>query len=380
MAPDADPGTGTVTIQFIVSVPADTPVDEPVFLSGNDAQLGNWNGAGLRLERHDDGTYRGGFTFRRGAHVEFKATRGTWQTVEKSGAGGEIDNRTFKADLDKRVKAEVVSWASAEADRPEPKLTGDIRKHEGFHSAILNNDRTLRVYLPPGYDDPPDRRYPVLYMHDGQNIFDASTAFAGVEWRVDEAAERLIKTGDIEPIIIVGMYNNADRMTEYTPRPVGEQGDAYARFVVEEVKPFIDRTYRTDPAREKTGIAGSSLGGLISLYMAREHAATFGRCGAVSPSLGWDDRGLLTRWRAGDNDWMQKTRFWIDMGTSEGQPAPGVSVTTAVLNARALREVFDRAGLVRGEDYQYLEVQDGRHNEAAWSARIEDILIFLYGR
>jgi predicted alpha/beta superfamily hydrolase len=368
-----------VTIRFNVTVPDNTPADAAVYLSGGSPQFGRWDGQGLKLDRDDDGHFVKEVVLERGMYIEFKATLGTWERVEKSAVGGEIDNRHVTADTDKRVRFVVASWADGQADHPAPSLTGDIRKHEKFHSAILDNDRTLLVYLPPGYDDQPGRRYPVLYMHDGQNIFDASTSFAGVEWRVDEAAERLIKAGDIEPIIIVGMYNNADRMTEYTPGPVGERGDAYARFVVEEVKPFIDRTYRTNPAREKTGIAGSSLGGLISLYMAGAYPDVFGRCSGVSPSLGFRDSELLKQWVAGDHRWMKDTRFWIDMGTNEGRPAPGGSVTTAVLNARALKAVFDQAGLVRGEGYQYLEVQGGRHNEKAWSERIEDVLMFLYG-
>jgi predicted alpha/beta superfamily hydrolase len=377
------PGSDTATIRFIVTVPDDTPVDAHVYLSGDHDQMGRWNGQGLELKRHDDGTYRGSLTFKRGTHVRFKATRGSWQTVEKNDLGGEIDNRTLIADKDKQVKAVVAAWATPGArphDRPEPSLTGDIRRHDGFHSDILDNDRTLLVYLPPGYDDQPGRRFPVLYMHDGQNLFDASTSFAGHEWQVDEAAERLISNGDIEPIIIVGIYNNADRMAEYTPRPDGDKPDAYARFVVQEVKPFIDRTYRSDPAREKTGVAGSSLGGLISLYMAREYADTFGRCAALSPSLWWNDRWLLGQWQARDTGWMTHTRFWIDVGTDEGRAEPGEAVRSSVTNARDLAGLFDRAGLKRGAGYQYLEVQGAKHNEQAWSARIQRVLTFLYGR
>jgi len=379
VAQDDAPDPDAVTIRFIVTVPADTSDDQPVYLSGDNEPLGNWDGAGLLLERHDDGTYQGSLPFRRGAMVQFKATRGSWQTVERNEAGGDIDNRYFVADKDKPVKAVVASWASGQAQRLEPTLTGDIRRHEDFHSEILDNDRTLLVYLPPDYDGQAGRRYPVLYMHDGQNIFDASTSFAGHEWGVDEAAERLINSGGIEPIIIVGIYNNADRMTEYTPRPDGDRPDAYARFVVQEVKPFIDRTYRTDPSREKTGVAGSSLGGLISLYMAEAYPQTFGRCAGVSPSLGWNNKQLLKQWQSRDTQWMHGTRFWLDMGTAEGRAAPGQTLPSTLINARELAAIFDRAGLKRGVDYEYLEVDGGQHNEQAWARRIQRILVFLYG-
>lgn len=383
----------TVTLRFVVTVPQDTPDGETVYLCGDDLRMGNWDGAGLELQPQGGNVHEGELDFVRGAQVQFKVTRGSWQAVEKNEFGEEIENRFVIADDDKDVPIVVAAWANGQVKHIEPTLTGDIRRHDNFHSTILNNDRTLLVYLPPGYapgyEDDADRRYPVLYMHDGQNIFDASTSFAGVEWGVDEAAERLIEAGAIEPIIIVGIYNNADRMTEYTPRPDGEQGDAYARFVVEEVKPFIDQTYRTDPSREKTGIAGSSLGGLISLYMVRAHADTFGRCGGVSPSLWWSDRWLIRRWRAAVPQWPAGVCIWIDMGTLEGRAGPdgeavpsGVSpaVSPFVADARELAQLLEQGGLKRGVGYEYLEVEGGRHNEQAWSGRIDRILTYLYGR
>lgn len=381
------PKGSAVTLRFVVTVPPDTPDGETVYLCGDDLQIGNWDGAGFELQPQGGNVYAGELEFVRGAQVQFKVTRGSWQTVEKNEFGEEIENRLVIADADKDVPVVVAAWANGQAQRPGPTLTGDIRRHDGFHSAILDNDRTLLVYLPPGYEDDDGRRYPVLYMHDGQNIFDASTSFAGVEWGVDETAQRLIEAGTIEPIIIVGIYNNADRMTEYTPRPAGEKGDAYARFVVQEVKPFIDQTYRTDPSREKTGVAGSSLGGLISLYMVWAHADTFGRCGGVSPSLWWSDRWLARQWRAADPGWMAGARIWIDMGTSEGRADPQAAVPpdgspavpAFVADARDLAQLLGKGGLKRGVGYEYLEVAGGRHNEQAWAARMDRILTFLYG-
>lgn len=379
-----EPEGSTVTLRFVVTVPQDTPDGETVYLCGDDPLLGNWDGAGFELQPQSGNVHEGELDFVRGAQVQFKATRGSWQTVEKNEFGGEIDNRFVIADSDKDVPVVIAGWASGQAETVEPTLTGDIRRHERFHSAILNNERTLLVYLPPGYEDDDSLRYPVLYMHDGQNIFDASTSFAGVEWGVDEAAQRLIEAGTIEPIIIVGIYNNAARMTEYTPRPEGEQGDAYARFVVEEVKPFIDKTYRTDPSPEKTGVAGSSLGGLISLYMVGAHTDTFGRCGGVSPSLWWSDRWLIRRWRAAPPKWPGGVRVWIDMGTLEGRSGAGdgegPGVSSAVSDARELAVWLEQAGLKRGVGYEYLEIEGGRHNEAAWAGRIDRILTYLYGR
>jgi predicted alpha/beta superfamily hydrolase len=370
-----------VTLRFVVTVPPDTPNGDAIYLCGDDPALGNWDAAaGLELNPRGGNVYHATVRLARGAHVRFKVTRGSWATVEKDELGGEIENRYAIADDDKDVPVVVASWAIAAAKPAQPTLTGDIRRHPGFQSDILNNKRTLLVYLPPGYESETDRRYPVLYMQDGQNIFDASTSFAGVEWGVDEAAERLIAAGTIEPIIIVAIYNNTDRLTEYTPRPVGEGGDAYARFVVEEVKPFIDRMYRTDPSREKTGVAGSSLGGLISLYMVWAHAETFGRCGAVSPSLWWRDRWLIRQWGRSDFAWAAGARIWLDMGTAEGRAEPGEDEPSHITNAREVAQMLDRAGLGRGRGYEYLEIEGGRHNEEAWAARVDHILTFLYGQ
>jgi predicted alpha/beta superfamily hydrolase len=375
----------TVTLEFVVTVPGDTPRDATLHLSGDHVTLGTWSGQGLELQRTPDGTYAASAAFKRGESMLYKVTRGSWATVEKGASGGEVDNRRVTADADKRVEVEVASWSGGET-KIKPTLTGNIHTHERFHSEILGNERTLIVYLPPGYDEEADRQYPVLYMHDGQNIFDAATSFGGVEWQVDEAAERLIEAGEIEPIIVVGMYNNADRMPEYSPGLGGEpgtdgnRGTAYARFVVEEVKPFIEKTYHADPAREKTGIAGSSLGGLISLFMARDHADVFDRCAVVSPALGWQDRGLLNELERRDTGWMHGTRFWLDMGTEEGLAVPDRPTTLAVEHARSLAALFEQAELKRGVAYEYLEVQGGLHNEAAWADRIEQILLFLYGK
>ncbi len=149
-------------------------------------------------------------------------------------------------------------------------LSGNIRFHKSFHSKVLNNDRDVIVYLPPGYDQKKKRRYSVLYLHDGQNLFDGATSYIpGQEWRVDETAEALIDTRKIQPLIIVGVYNTGkDRVHEYTPAvddkyKAGGRADLYGRFLVEELKPFVEANYRTLTGADHTGLGGSSLGGLV---------------------------------------------------------------------------------------------------------------------
>jgi predicted alpha/beta superfamily hydrolase len=238
------------------------------------------------------------------------------------------------------------------------------------------------VYLPPGYQVERTRRYPVLYMHDGQNLFDPATAAFGVSWDASLTADRLIAAGRVPPLLIVGIYNTPDRMNEYavdydTGQREGGKGRLYGRFVIEEVKPFIDRQYRTLPARETTAVAGSSMGGLVSLTMARDHHDAFALCGALSPSIWWH-KGQLLRELELDHAWLMRMRFWLDMGTREGRRRG--ALTPLIERMRVLVDRFDAAGLLPGRDYYYQEVAGGEHNEAAWAARFDRVLLYFFGQ
>jgi predicted alpha/beta superfamily hydrolase len=260
-------------------------------------------------------------------------------------------------------------------------LVGDLRYHLAFPSRHLGNERTLIVYLPPGYRGAPAQRYPVLYMHDGQNLFDPATAYQGVCWEANDTAERLILTRRLRPLIIVGIYNTPDRVAEYThsvdDKQQGGKGRLYGRFLFEEVKPFIDQAYRTKPDRRHTAVAGASLGGKLTLALAREHHEQFALCGAISPSLWWA-RGQLLKELAGGRRWMRRMRFWVDMGTREGV-AKG-EIPPAILRTRKLIQQFDAAGLLPGLHYYYWEVAGGEHSEAHWAARFDKFLLYFFGR
>jgi enterochelin esterase-like enzyme len=263
-----------VNVTFEVTVPAKTPAKARVCLAGNAPQLGAWNENGVVMTRRDDGVYIAQVKLPRGAAVQYKVTRGSWQTVEKKDDGSELANRSYTPAGDETLKIIVAAWADQVAKEPTKSTrTGDIRVHERFASKNLGNERRLLVWLPPGYEKDADARYPVLYMHDGQNVFDTATSFAG-EWQADETATRLIAEKKIRPLIIVAIENNGSRMDEYTltrdeGMKAGGNGAAYLKFVAEEVKPFIDKTYRTKPDRAETAVAGSSLGGTISLELCR---------------------------------------------------------------------------------------------------------------
>jgi predicted alpha/beta superfamily hydrolase len=280
--------------------------------------------------------------------------------------------------------ATVALWYCGNAVAQQPHtLTGDIRVHKGFHSKVLDNDRDLLVFLPPGYEAAKGKRYPVFYLHDGQNLFDGATSFIpGQEWRVDETAQSLIAAGKIEPLIIVGINNaGKDRINEYTPvqdarYKMGGKADLYGRMLTEELKPFIDSRYRTKREARHTGLGGSSLGGLVSLYLALKHSDVFGRVAVVSPSVWFANQQIVHYVEALPKK--PNARIWIDMGTKEGRNSE--EAQGAVAGARLLQQTLIKKGWKPGKDLNYFEAVDAEHNERAWSSRVELILTYLFPR
>jgi predicted alpha/beta superfamily hydrolase len=251
---------------------------------------------------------------------------------------------------------------------------GRIDRIHGFPSRILGNNREITIYLPAGYDEHEDRRYPVLYMQDGQNLFDAERAYIpGQHWRLKEAADAAIGERTAAPMIIVAAdHAGIGRMDEYTPvqdakHKGGGRADDYARMLIEELKPLIDERYRTLPDAENTAIAGSSLGGLVALHVGLTRRDAFGRVAAMSPSVWWGDRAIL---RAVDDFRGPAPRFfWVDIGGREGMEA--------LQDARALR---DRIAAKRwGEEkFRFYEDRRADHSERAWARRVRTVLEFLF--
>ena len=250
---------------------------------------------------------------------------------------------------------------------------GRIERISGFESKILGNARELTVYLPAGYDEKEDRRYPVLYMQDGQNLFDAERAYIpGQHWQMKEAADNAIGERTASPMIIVGVdHSGIGRMDEYTPsrdkkHQGGGRADDYARMLVEELKPMIDARYRTLPDAANTAVGGSSLGGLVSLHVALKRPDVFGRAAAMSPSVWWGDRVILGEI---DSYGGPPLRLWADIGGREG--------AEALNDARLLNERLTAKGW--GEDsFHYYEDRRADHSERAWARRVRLVLEFLF--
>jgi predicted alpha/beta superfamily hydrolase len=251
--------------------------------------------------------------------------------------------------------------------------SGQLRKHEQFRSRFLRNQRDLIVYTPPGYDDRSSRHFPVLYLQDGQNLFDGATSFIpGQDWHVGQTADFGIQAGVVAPLIIVGIYNTKARIREYTPTHVpklgGGRADRYAKFLIEEVKPFVDREYRTLSGTQHTGIGGSSLGGLVSLYLGLKHSHIFGKIAALSPSVWWNQHVIYRFARTATV--APRPRIWLDIGTREG---PRI-----VQEVEKVRDVLLEKGWQLGRDLHYERIEGAEHNEAAWAKRVGPFLQFLY--
>ena len=370
---------GLVDVTFRVTVPANTPAGADIYLAGD---LQGWNpgDSKYRFARQSAGLYSLTLSLEDGSVIQFKLTRGSWDTVEKGSQGEELNNRTFQVAGSEAVDLVVASWADT-APAPPRTLVGDI--DEMTVPSFLDG-RRVWVYLPPGYATEVDRCYSVLYMFDGQNLFDSSTAFLGNEWNVDQSLEDSIAAGTMQPIIVVAIDNGGGaRLDEYTPWPDpeygGGQADAHFQAIEQTLIPYINRHFRTyiDPAH--TGIAGSSLGGLMSLYAAYAHGDTFGSIGALSPSLWWDSQHLLA--------FVQMTgkksarTIYMDMGTIEsGQVIDenGNGLDDNIDYLRAVRETMVGQGYQPGKDLQVIEDEGARHNETAWSRRFPGTLQFLF--
>jgi predicted alpha/beta superfamily hydrolase len=265
-----------------------------------------------------------------------------------------------------------VDVLAAREETPHPRL----RMHRSFHSIYLPDDRDVIVYVPPRYDEEPERTYPVLYIHDGQNLFDGETSFVkGRTWQVREQADAAIEAGEVEPLVIVGIYNTGDRrIAEYTPEASKQMGggeaDSYGLLLTRELMPWIASKYRVKSEREAVGLGGSSLGGLVTLFLGLKHAERFGRLAVMSPSVWWNHKSILGYVNELAPQIWDRPRLWLDVGDREGH--------------KTMRDVEQLAKRLRangwrpGETLHFELVRGGTHDEASWATRVQAMLRFLF--
>jgi enterochelin esterase-like enzyme len=272
------------------------------------------------------------------------------------------------------LPASVALLAEGEAAPLHPR----IHLHRAFFSRYLPDPRDLIVYVPPDYEQHPERTYPVLYLHDGQNLFDPRTSFMpGRTWQVREHADAAIEAGEVEPLIIVGVYNTGDRrLAEYTHernwQMGGGEADAYGLLLTRELLPWIAARYRVRADRESTGLGGSSLGGLATLYLGLRHAESFGKLAVLSPSVWWNHKSILGYLNERAPAIWERPRLWLDVGDKEGR--------RTLHDVEHLNRRLKANGWVPGETLHFEKVHGGTHDESSWAQRVRPMLKFLFPR
>ncbi|MBT8380239.1 MAG: alpha/beta hydrolase [Ignavibacteria bacterium] len=242
-------------------------------------------------------------------------------------------------------------------------VIGNVQYHRESYSHNLESKRDFFVWLPPGYNNSKDRQYPVLYMHDGQNLIDPKTAYAGKDWQVDETLTRLISEYKMKEIIVVGIYNSDDRLEEYSD---SEKGKKYLKFLVEELKSFVDSNYRTLSDKQHTAIIGSSMGGLISFLAAWKHTEVFGMAGCMSSSFYYNDEKIFKTIDEYEGE-KKHIKFYIDHGED------------GLLRGQKMFCKLTQLGYIIGTDIDYFYAPGAEHNESEWAKRLERPLLYFFG-
>jgi predicted alpha/beta superfamily hydrolase len=353
-----------VVVQTAISL----GVGEQVFLTGSVAELGRWNVDAMPLTRMDDNRWETILTLSADGPVEFKVTRGSWETEEVAANGSLLPNRVFTPVDGGRVEVKVAAWKDDRRPQPVSRITGDYRYLPQVKSQFLDLPRDVIVWFPPGYEAQPTRRYPVLYMHDGRQVFDPATSTWGQDWQVDELAQDMILNGELEPFIVVAADCTDARRDEYAP---ARKGDDYLRFLIEELKPLVDGAWRTEP--ERSYIAGASMGGLISFYAAWKRPDIYAGAACLSPAFveryGHECFAMV----AASRGKLPDLRLFLSCGGAPGLETELLDGTLKMADRLRQAGYPEKNLSVRIESW-------AEHNEEAWARMTPHWLRFLFGR
>lgn len=362
---------GQVTL-IVDEVPANTPAGADIFVAGNFQGWAPGDSAYRLVPDSTQEIYQ--LTVSPGAgSMSFKFTRGSWTTVESDMNGNFIPNRSHTPSGVDTLYLQIAGWEDLQGGGGPPGTPGTAAPNvhllsDSFYISTLNRYRRVWIYLPPDYDST-SFSYPVLYMHDGQNVFDSQTAFAG-EWEVDETLNSLHAAGDSGIIVVAIANGEASRTAEYTPwsHPTygGGEGATYLDFMVQELKPFIDSAYRTLPDRAHTGIMGSSLGGLISTYAGLRYPGIFGRIGSFSPAY-WINPEIYP--------YVSSEGKGADMKIY--QLAGALESASMIPNMLKMEDSLHAAGFASDEVLS-VEKGDGQHSEWFWAREFEAAYRWLF--
>jgi predicted alpha/beta superfamily hydrolase len=372
----------TLPTRFVVVVPPGTPRHGGIFVSGSAESLGFWNGSGAVLSLTGDRVYSATVELPLGEAVEFKVTRGNWETVEATAYGQEIPNRVHEVRAPQVLEVKVAGWQDHHQHPPRPqKIAGTVDLFE-LSSRALRGHRRCWVYAPPASCGPGP--FPLLMCLDGQNSFHWGRAADSmpVSWSLDVTADRLIREGKMAPVVIGALANaGARRVVEYTPwKDPFRRGGGEARRTLtalrDEFMPAIAERYPARLAPATNGILGSSLGGLFSLWAALQEPPLFTRSAVVSPAFFW---GLVEV-----HEFIRKRRLaagvrvWMDVGTNEIVSVANVFQDLYLALVRGVNRELEQLGQPPGTKLHYEEFELAGHNEADWAARADRILKYLY--
>lgn len=349
-----------IDIDFSLRAPG-LSKDNTIYITGNMEQLGLWRPDSIKMEYKSDSTWTKTISIDQPGFIEYKYTLGSWQTEASDSNRLPLSNFRANVSVDTVIENKVLFWTSKERPQRKSTITGTIKYHHNFkNDSILPRD--ILVWLPPDYEKDSTKHYPVLYMHDGQNIFDAATSSFGNEWRVDETCDSLISAGKIPPLIVVGINNSHERSIEYLP---GTKGNAYMDFVVNTLKTFIDKTYRTNPEAENTIVAGSSSAGTISFMITWEYPHIFSKAICMSPALKIAEIDYVKVVNSAEK--RKEVFLYIDNGgvDLELRLQPGIDEMITALKEK---------GYQQGKDFVLIIDPVALHNEVAWAKRLPKAL------
>lgn len=352
-----------VKLSIKVIVPFKTAAGDSLVIIGDQPLWGNWMyPRSKKMDGLNDSTWVQQLSLPKNTKVNFKVTRGSYYREALYNNSGQIPAATtLTVAKDTLVTLRPSSWN----DIYQRSITGTVRYYHNFSSPLLKYTRNVVVWLPPSYFKQPHKKYPVLYAHDGQNIFDHTNG-AGEEWHMDETADSLMRKGKIQEFIIVGIANTKDRWVEYSGTA---EGMNYIKFVATELKPFIDKNFRTLKDKANTAAIGSSMGGLISFYMVWHYPQVFSKAACLSSGFYFDDGHILEKAEKGTQR-LNGSKIYLDCG--------GLDLDKDFLPANErMNNILSKNSAIR---LMYRYFPKDKHNEQAWSDRLAVPFLFLFGK
>jgi len=361
-------------VTFVIeNLPKSTPENTSIYISGD---FEGWTGGQEKYKLQRNSNSYSITLPKQNETIHFKFTQGSWGTVETDKNGNELGNRNYTFNkVNDTVKIDIQSWSKDKIKKSSATKNVSVLS-EDFYIPQLNRKRKIWLYLPPDYQTS-QKKYPVIYMHDGQNLFDESTSFSG-EWQVDETLNQIFKEKGIA-VIVIGIDNGGEkRLDEYSPwknsKYGGGEGNAYVDFLVKTLKPYIDKNYRTLSDQQNTAIIGSSMGGLISFYATLKYPTIFGKSGIYSPSFWFSDQSFSYAKNHGN---LKNTKMYFLAGDKEGDDVAFGEISQTVIDMNKMASLLKNKGFPPQHIFTKV-VPNGKHNEKMWRENFKETILWLF--